>query len=180
MTTSTTSPDAQWAKLAKRLDSLKPAVARFTICDDTELTSRLTKAKLAVEAAETDLDHLSPEDAPNKAAFELRAERARAALVEAQTAFDKAAVVLRFQALPRQELEALQNAHPASEKEEEAGEDYAMDTFAPALIAAASMDGMPVDYAKQCLDTWSAADAQALWRAAWGIQHATRTDLGKG
>lgn len=179
MTTSKT-PEAQWATLAKRLNALKPAVATFTICDDTELTNQLAKAKQSVEAAETDLDSLGPEDAPNKAVFELRAERARAALVEAQTAFGKAAVVLRFKALPRQELEALQNAHPASEKEEEAGEDFAMDTFAPNLIAAASLDGMPVDYAKQCLDTWSAADAQALWRAAWGIQHTTRTDLGKG
>lgn len=178
MTTSKASP--AWATVAKRLDALKPAVARFTICDDTELRARLNEAKAAADDADAALKSLGAGDEPARPMFELRAKEASADLTEAQKAFDRAAIVLRFQALPRQELEALQSAHPASEKEEEAGEEYAMDTFAPALISAASLDGMPVEYARQCLDTWSAADAQALWRAAWNIQHQTRTDLGKG
>lgn len=179
MTTSKT-PEAQWATLAKRLDALKSAVATFTICDDPDLRARLNEAKTAAADAEASLKSLGADDEAARPMFELRAKQATAELAEAQKAFDKAAISLRFQALPRQELETLQNAHPASEKEEEAGEEYAMDTFAPALISAASLDGMPADYAKQALDTWSAADAQALWRAAWGIQHQSRTDLGKG
>jgi hypothetical protein len=175
----TTSTDS-WARLAKRLDGLKPAVATFTICDDPDLRTRLARAMSDLESAETTLTSLTPADEPNREMFKLRVEQARDELDLAQKSFDKAAVRLRFQALPRQDLEVLQNAHPASETEEAEGEEYAMATFAPALISAASLDGMPADYAKQCLDTWSAADAQALWRAAWGIQHATRTDLGKG
>lgn len=179
MTTSKT-PEAQWAATAKRLNALKPAVARFTICDDPDLTARLAAAKTEAADADATLKGLGPADEAARPMFTLRAEEAAKELDAAQQAFDKAAIVLRFKALPRQELEALQNAHPASEKEEEAGEEYAMEAFAPALISAASVDGMPADYARQCLDTWSAADAQALWRAAWGIQHTTRTDLGKG
>lgn len=180
MTTSKTSPATQWATLAKRLDALKPAVATFTICDDPDLRARLNDAKNAADEADATLKTLATDEEAARPLLELRAKQATAELAEAQKAFDKAAIRLRFQALPRQELEALQNAHPASEKEEEAGEEYAMDTFAPALISAASLDGMPAEYAKQALDTWSAADAQALWRAAWGIQHTSRTDLGKG
>ena len=178
MTTSKTAP--AWATVAKRLDALKPAVAKFTICDDPELRARLAEAKGAADDAVAALNALGATDDPARPVFELRAKEAGAELAEAQKAFDRAAIALRFKALPRQELEALQNAHPASEAEEADGADQAMDTFAPALISAASVDGMPVDYAKQCLDTWSAADAQALWRAAWNIQHQTRTDLGKG
>lgn len=180
MTTSKTSPEAQWAATAKRLDNLKPAIAKFTICDDAALRTRLNEAQAAADDAEAALKSLGPDDETARPMFELRTKQTAAELAEAQKAFDRAAIVLRFKALPRQDLEALQNAHPASEKEEEAGEEYAMDTFAPALISAASLDGMPVDYARQCLDTWSAPDAQALWRAAWAIQNQSRADLGKG
>nr|WSX25595.1 hypothetical protein OG690_37895 [Streptomyces tubercidicus] len=178
MTTSKTSP--AWATVAKRLDNLKPAVATFTICDEPQVRARLTQAKADAADTAAAVKNLGPADEVARSMFELRAKEAAAEAAAAQQAFDKAAVTLRFKALQRQELEDLQNAHPASEKEEEAGEEFAMGTFAPALISAASVDGMPADYAKQCLDTWSAADAQALWRAAWNIQHQTRTDLGKG
>ncbi|MFF9787201.1 hypothetical protein [Streptomyces nigrescens] len=179
MTTSTASPDAQWAKIAKRLDNRKPAVAKMVICDDMELRARLNEAKAAATDAEAHLNNVS-EDDPARSVLQLRADQAAADQEQAQKDFDKVAIVLRFKALPRPELEDLENKHPASEVEEAEGESYAMETFAPALISAASLDGMPVDYAKHCLDTWPAADAQDLWRAAWGIQHQSRTDLGKG
>ncbi|MEU1134475.1 hypothetical protein ABZ383_32220, partial [Streptomyces sp. NPDC005900] len=111
--------------------------------------------------------------------YEARAKAAKAELDAAQKAFDAAAVTLRFTALERRTLMELQEKHPPSEEEEAEGEDFAMETFAPALISAASLDGMPVDYARHCLDTWSAADASGLWNAAWSIQHQQRTDLGK-
>lgn len=179
MTVSKT-PEQQWAATQKRLDGLKPAVARFTICDDLDLRSRLAQAKDEAADAENLLRNLTADDQPNRLLYEQRAETARTALAEAQKAFDAKAVVLRFTAIPRRELEELQSKHPASEQEEAEGADFAMETFAPALISAASLDGMPVDYAQHCLDTWSAADARGLWNAAWSIQHASRTDLGKG
>lgn len=178
MTTSKTSP-AAWDALAKRLDTLKPSVVAFTICDDTAARARLAQAQADAADADATLKSL-PDDEPNRPMFELRAKATAAEAAEAQKAYDKAAITLHFKALARQELEALQNAHPASEAEEAEGEQQAMDTFAPALIAAASVDGMPVEYAKKALDTWPAGDAQALWQAAWNIQRASRTDLGKG
>ncbi|MFK8851258.1 hypothetical protein [Streptomyces sp. Ac-502] len=179
MTTSKTTATA-WDRLAKRLDTLTPATTTFTICDDADLRQRLAHAKTAVDDAETALAGLQPEDEPHRPLVRKRAEDARDALAAVQAEFDQRAIRLHFKALARQELEALQNAHPASEKEEEAGEDYEMETFAPALISAASVDGMPVEYARHLLDTWSAADARALWHAAWSIQHQSRADLGKG
>ncbi|MFH9425971.1 hypothetical protein [Streptomyces sp. NPDC017529] len=179
MTTSKTTA-TNWDRLAKRLDTLTPATTTFTICDDADLRQRLAHAKAAVADAEGTLASLQTADEPNRPMFHKRAEDARDALAAVQAEFDQKAIRLRFKALARQELEALQNAHPASEKEEDAGEDYEMETFAPALISAASADGMPVEYAKHLLDTWSAADARALWHAAWSIQHQSRTDLGKG
>lgn len=178
--TSRTASTSAWDGIQQRLDSLQPAVARFTICDDPELRAKLADAKAEADEADQVVRGLTKDDEPNRALFEQRAEQARATLAQAQAAFDEKAVVLRFTALPRKDLEALQNAHPASEQEEAEGADFAMDTFAPALISAASLDGMPLDYARHCLDTWSAADARGLWNAAWGVQHTQRTDLGKG
>ncbi|GAA0501549.1 hypothetical protein [Streptomyces olivaceiscleroticus] len=178
--TSTNSPDAQWAKLAKRLDTIKPAIGTFTFCADQDLRLRLAQAKADAADADAAYKTLSAADEATQQMYKLRAEAAQTELAEAQKAFDKVAIVLRFKALPRPELEALQNAHPAGEEQEAKGEDYEMDTFAPALISAASMDGMPVEYARHALDTWGAAEAQQLWQAAWGIQQRTRTDLGKG
>ncbi|MFM9373276.1 hypothetical protein [Streptomyces sp. Da 82-17] len=169
-----------WTALQKRLDTLKRPTLGFTICEDPEVRHRLNRAKTAVADAEQTLTALTAADEPQRPLFEDRAAAARAELAAAQEAFDKAAITLTFQALERRELEDLQAKHPASEQDEADGQDFAMDSFAPALIAAASVDGMPVDYAKHCLDTWSAADARGLWNAAWSVQHQQRTDLGKG
>jgi hypothetical protein len=89
-------------------------------------------------------------------------------------------VVLTFQALERGQLEKLLAKYPATEEDEEAGRDYHFDTFAPELIAAASTDGMPIEYATQALKTWSLGDSEDLWSVAWGVQRRKRTDLGKG
>ncbi|MFD7922547.1 hypothetical protein ACFV3R_25385 [Streptomyces sp. NPDC059740] len=169
-----------WDTLAKRLDQLKPAVATFTICDDEALRQELAAAKTDAAGADETLANLGPDDEPHRPMFEQRAQQARARLTDVQKRFDKTAIVLRFRALARADLEQLQRAHPATEQEEADGADFAMDSFAPALISAASVDGMPADYARQALDTWPAADARALWQAAWSIQHTGRTDLGKG
>ncbi|GHJ34351.1 hypothetical protein ACFV4E_22420 [Streptomyces hygroscopicus] len=174
------SATSAWDDIQKRLDTLEPAVARFTICDDPELRRRLDEAKAELRDAEEVLRALTADDEQNRPLFTQRAETARVELDQAQAAFDARAVTLTFRALERQQLESLQAKHPASEQDEDRGDDFAMDSFAPALIAAASVEGMPVEYARKCLDTWSAADAQDLWRAAWGVQHQKRTDLGKG
>lgn len=173
--------DAHWQQTMARLNKLKPAVATMTICDDPDLRTRLAGARAAKDAAFRALEVAEGQSDPDSTALaRRRAEKATTELDEAQAAFDAAAIVLRFQALPRTELEELQAKHPPTEEAEADGAAWDADSFAPALIAAASLDGMPVDYAQQCLNTWSSADAAALWNAAWQIQHQQRTDLGKG
>lgn len=170
-----------WETLRKRLDGIKLPTATFTICEDPDLRTNLLRAKAAHQQATDRLNSAGEDTDPEvKALYQKAADTTKADLDGAQKAFDKASVTLRFTALPRKDLEALQKQHPPTEQDEADGEEFAMVSFAPALISAASADGMPAEYAQHCLDTWSTADAQALWRAAWGIQHQQRTDLGKG
>ena len=173
--------DAHWAKTMARLDKRKPATATLTICDEPEAKQGLADAKAEHRAAQAAQEAANADEDTEAYEFTTRrVDRAKAAVDTAQSAFDKVAIRLTFQAIPRKELEALEAEHPPTEQEESDGASWHMDTFAPALISAASTDGMPADYARHCLDSWSAADAQALWTAAWGIQRTSRTDLGKG
>ncbi|GAA3155295.1 hypothetical protein ACFQ0X_43600 [Streptomyces rectiviolaceus] len=174
-----TSTTSTWDAKKKRLDALKRPEQPFTICEDPEVRERRNRAKAAHQRATEVLADLPPEE-EHRDLYEARVKETKTELAAAQKAFDAASVTLRFIALERQEYEDLVKKHPASEVEEAAGEDFALETFAPALISASSLDGMPVDYALHCLNTWSPADARGLWNAAWTIQHHQRTDLGKG
>ena len=108
-----------------------------------------------------------------------QAREAQAALKAATEERDAHSEVLTFQALERADLEALVAEHPATEEEERDGAEFHRDTFAPALISAASVDGMPLEYAAQALKSWSLQDSDDLWTTAWGVQRRKRTDLGK-
>lgn len=174
-----TSPAPAWDELQRKLDGLKPAIATFTICDDENLRVRLGQAKAELASAEARLKEAAS-DGADTAAAEYRVEAARTELAAAQAAHDERAVTLRFRAIPRKQLAALEREHPANEEEEANGEEFHMDDFAPAVIAAASLDGMPLEYAVTCMSEWSAADSRDLWSAAYGIQHRNRSDLGKG
>lgn len=176
-----TSTTSGWDALRKRLDGIKLPTASFTICEDPDLRTNLLRAKAAHQQATDRLTSAGEDTDPEvKALLKKTTDTAKAALDAAQKDFDKASVTLRFTALERKALEALQEKHPPTEQDEANGQDFAMETFAPALISAANLDGMPEEYARHCLDTWSTADAQGLWRAAWNVQHTQRTDLGKG
>ncbi|WP_042174558.1 hypothetical protein [Streptomyces sp. NBRC 110035] len=175
---SSSTPD--WGTLRKRLDNIKLPVAAFTICEDPDLRQDLARAKANHQKATDRLAAGDDTESDVKAFLQKTVDTAKADLAAAQKAFDKASVTLRFTALERKALEALQKEHPPAEADEANGEDFAMETFAPALISAASLDGMPLEDAQHFLNTWSTADATSLWRAAWGIQHQQRTDLGKG
>lgn len=176
-----TSTTSSWDALRKRLDSLKKPTTTFALCEDPDIRDRYLKAKRAAELAGNTLEQL-PKTA-DKDARELLQKQVTAATTEldqAKQSYDAATVVLKFTALERAALEELQKKHPASEEDEANGEDFNFDGFAPELIAAASLDGMPVDDARHFLDTWTPADARDLWNAAWSVQQTRRTDLGKG
>lgn len=158
-----------------RLAARTRPTSRLTICDDDETKKRLLAAQFDAQRARAAADR-APDDVDLAAA----AETARQELEEAQAAYDAAAIVLRFQALPRPDFEALKRAHPPTEEQAEDGAAFNAETLAPELISAASLDGITVDEARGYLDTWAAGEAVELYEAAFGIQHHSRMDLGKG
>jgi hypothetical protein len=167
--------DAHWAATQERLRNRTRSTATLTICDDLEVRKALDAARYALRRIEGEAaDH------PNDQAVRDLVTAAQADVDTAKAAFDEAAIVLTFQALPRLEFEALKKAHPATEEQAEDGHDLNVETLGPELISAASVDGMPIEAAREYLDTWSEAEAAALFNAAWNVQETTRMDLGKG
>ncbi|MFF7527368.1 hypothetical protein [Streptomyces pseudovenezuelae] len=176
-----TSTPSAWDALQQRLDARGKPTRTLALCDDPDIRDRYQSARLAAERADTFLASL-PKDADKEARTQLTKEaaQAHADLEAARTEYEAHTVTLTFTALEREALEALQAKHPATEEDEERGTDFHFDTFAPALISAASIDGMPMEYAANAMRTWSLADSDDLWAAAWSVQRAKRTDLGKG
>ncbi|MEU1327254.1 hypothetical protein [Streptomyces microflavus] len=184
MPTKTTTPapppaavaaDAHWAaKREKLANRIRPTVS-LTICDDLDL-------RVALDTARSNLRRIkaAAEDRQDDATGPEAVALAEEDLAAAQAAFDEAAIVLRFRALPRLEFEALKKAHPATEEQAEDGHDLNVESLGPELVAKSSVDGMTVDDAREFLDTWSPGEATALFNAAWNIQEAARMDLGKG
>ncbi|MFF2731775.1 hypothetical protein ACFVS9_28190 [Streptomyces sp. NPDC058008] len=167
--------DAHWAAQRDRLrNRTRPTVA-LTICDDVDAKATLESARYALRRIRAEA-----EDRPGDTTGPVAVARAEQDLAEAQAAFDEVAIVLRFRALSRLEFEALKKAHPATEEQAEDGHDLNVESLAPELIAKSSADGMTVDDAREYLDTWSEAEANALFNAAWNVQETARMDLGKG
>lgn len=166
--------DAHWAAKMARLRGRQLAETVFTVCDDQDVRERYQRAQRTYEVA-SQYTKAHPDDI--EAAADLT--QAITERDEAKTAYDQIAIPLRFRALPRQALEALYEQHKPSETESEEGKRWA-DSFPAALIAAASVDGMTEQDAQELLDTWSLAEADAMFNAAYSIQNTTRADLGKG
>ncbi|MFD9004520.1 hypothetical protein ACFV0T_26765 [Streptomyces sp. NPDC059582] len=183
MTTTRTKPeppaaavaaDAHWAAKMARLRDRTLAETTFVICDDADVRSRYQRAKRAFDQVQ---DYLKthPDDTDTIA----DAAKASQAFDEAKAAYDEVSIPLRFRALPRKAFEALIKEHAPSEAEADEGKQWA-DTYPAALIAAASVDGMTEQDARELLELWSLAEANALFNAAMGVQDNTRADLGKG
>jgi hypothetical protein len=167
--------DPHWTATRERLAARTRPTARMTICDDHAVKETLSRAQFAARTAKAAVD--ATDTPENQAAF----ETAQTGLEAAQAAFDEAAIVLKFQALERPMLERLKKEHQPTEEQAEEGFVFNVDTFAPALIAAASLDGMTEADARHYLDTWSEAEAISLWNTAYGVQgDASRLDVGKG
>lgn len=166
--------DAHWAAKMEKLRNRGLVEDDFVICDDPQVRDRYLRAKRALELAQTYARN-SPDDPEAQAEL----DRATAEHDAAKAPYDEAAIRIRFRALPRQSLEQLYKQHKPSEAEAEDGATWSA-SFPPALIAAASVDGMTEQDAQELLDTWSLAEANAMFNAAHGLQHTVRADLGKG
>lgn len=167
--------DDHWAKTLERLRNRARPTLKLTICDDHEAKTALATAQYAErrikETAEQDPDSAESKKALRTAEAEVR---------KAQKAVDEASIVLTFQALERTALDKLKKDHPATEEQAEDGLDWNLNTLGPALVAAASLDGITVQDATVFLETWSDAEADALLSAAFNVQRESRLDLGKG
>ncbi len=166
--------DAHWADKMARLRNRNLAETTFVVCDDADIRTRYLRSQRAFDLAQS-----YAKDHPND--LEAAAEVGKATMErdEAKQAYDQVAIPIRFRALPRQSLEALYKAHKPSETEAEDGAEWAP-TFPAALIAASCVDGMTENEAQELLDSWSLAEANAMFNAAHSVQNTTRTDLGKG
>lgn len=167
--------DPHWAATRERLAARTRPTAKMTICDDHTVKETLSRAQFAARTAKATVD--AADTPENRAGL----EAAQAGLEAAQAAFDEAAIILRFRAIERPVLEQMKKDHPPTEEQAEDGFVFNVDTFAPVLIAAASLDGMTETDARHYLDTWSEAEAISLWNTAYGVQgDASRLDVGKG
>ena len=166
--------DAHWAAKMQRLRERQLAETVFVICDDPDVRTRYQRAQRAHDVAQA-----YAKDHPDDTEAAADAITAARELEEAKSAYDQVAIPLRFRALPRTALEALYRQHKPSEAEADEGKQWT-DTFPAALISAASVDGMTEDEARELLATWSLAEADAMFNAAYSVQNTTRADLGKG
>ena len=172
---------SDWAAKQKRLDGMPKPTATLTLYDDPAVRDRYQAAVKAADHAEEALAALPKDVHPSALALvQAQGYQAHAELQAATDERDLHTETLTFQALEREQLAELLLKHPPTEEDEEAGRDYHFDTFAPEVISAASMDGMPVEYAAKALKKWSLGDADDLWNVAWSVQRRKRTDLGKG
>lgn len=167
--------DAHWAKTLERLRNRNRPTLKLTICDD-----HATKAALATaQYAERRIKEEAERD-PNSPESKKALRTAAAEVKKAQQRVDEASIVLTFQALERTALDKLKKDHPPTEEQAEDGFEFNPHTLGPALVSAASADGITVADATGFLETWSDAEASALFQAAWDVQHESRMDLGKG
>ena len=167
--------DAHWASTLEKLRNRARPTLKLTICDDHASKAALATAQYAERRIKEEAER-DPASSESKKAV----RTAAAEVKKAQDAVDAASIVLTFQALERTALDELKKAHPPTEQQAEDGFDFNPNTLGPALVAASSVDGMSVEDATGFLETWSDAEANALFQAAWDVQHESRMDLGKG
>lgn len=168
--------DAHWAAKMAKLRARQAPTYTLRICDDDDAKDAVARAERARRRVSDDLD-LNPGDTY----LTQMAAAADAALRRARERLEAATLMtLTFRGLPRPDYQALVKAHPPTEEEAEDGAAWNENTFPAALIAAASVDGMSEDDARELMTTWAPAEAFALFRAAQAPQETDRTDLGKG
>ncbi|MCX4571525.1 hypothetical protein OOK48_34975 [Streptomyces viridodiastaticus] len=170
-----------WDVIQKQLDAMPKPQQVLRLCSDPELRDRYHQAKQNAARAEEYLKSVEKDaDKEAVAAVRKQVRDTKTAFDQARQAYEAATVVLTFQALERGQLEDLIKEHPPTEEEEADGDEFHAETFAPALIAASSLDGMPLEYAQHAMRTWALEDWKSLWGAAWSVQQRKRSDLGKG
>jgi len=167
--------DAHWAATREKLRNRSRPIAQLTICDDLDVKKTLDNARFAVRSVSAQL-----EAEPDNTSLAKDLDAANRALEAAQKAFTQVAIQLQFQALRRPDFEDMKRRHPPTEEQAEDSYVVNLDTIAPELIAASSLDGITEEDAKFYLEEWGEGEAAALFNTAWSVQSNTRMDMGKG
>ncbi|MFJ2780292.1 hypothetical protein [Kitasatospora sp. NPDC087315] len=169
--------DAHWTATLERLRNRKLATTPLRLWDDIGLKQAFNgiqerAAKAALMAAAN----------PDSESHRIVADTAAAELANATVGADKVSTVLTFRALPGETFTDLVKAHPPTpeQADQAPNSEWNAETFPPALIAAANVDGITEDQAIEFLATWGHADRLALFDAALTPQTERRADLGKG
>ncbi|MER6206540.1 hypothetical protein [Streptomyces sp. NPDC001642] len=178
--------DPHWAAKMARLRARRLPERAISFLDDQDLKQRVTDAALDMAKARTSAvgrasEMEVPGDAREKWALaQPQVLAAQAALDEARRALAAGTLTLTFRALPRPAWEQLLREHAPTEEQADLGHEYNVETFPAALVSASSVDGMSEAEAQELLDSWSDADAKALFTAALLVNQTMRADLGKG
>ncbi|WEH18140.1 hypothetical protein [Streptomyces sp. VNUA24] len=178
--------DPHWAAKMARLRARRLPERAVSFLDDQDLKQSVTDAALDMAKARTsavgrasDLE-MPADQRENWALAQPDVLAAQAALNEARRALAAGTLTLTFRALPRPAWEQLLREHAPTEEQADLGHEYNVETFPAALISASSVDGMNEAEAQELLDSWSDADAKALFTAALLVNQTMRADLGKG
>ncbi|MDX2824199.1 hypothetical protein PV416_24645 [Streptomyces ipomoeae] len=178
--------DPHWAAKMARLRARRLPERTVTFLDDQELKQRVTDAALDLAKARANaLGRAAESDVPvdqRETWADARSDvlAAQSALDEARRSLAAGTLTLTFRALPRPAWEQLLREHAPTEEQADLGHEYNVETFPAALIASSSVDGMSEAEAQELLDSWSDADAKALFTAALLVNQTMRADLGKG
>ncbi|GAA3371192.1 hypothetical protein GCM10020367_20860 [Streptomyces sannanensis] len=187
--------DAHWAAKMARLRARKLPERTLSICDDpaaktavTEASLDLAKARTRAQAASIELG-VPEEQREDWVQAHPEVLAATGALDDAQRALAEATLTLTFRALPRPAWEQLLREHPPTEAQADAGMEYNVETFPPALISACHVErdqegrpveGMSEEEAQELLDAWPDSEAKALFTMSLLVNQTLRADLGKG
>ncbi|MCX5233908.1 hypothetical protein OG824_01480 [Streptomyces prunicolor] len=178
--------DPHWAAKMARLRARRLPERAVSFLDDQDLKQRVTDAALDMAKARTSAvgrasDMEVPADERESWALaQPDVLAAQAALDAARLALAAGTLKLTFRALPRPAWEQLLREHAPTEEQADLGHEYNVETFPAALVSASSVDGMSEAEAQELLDSWSDADAKALFTAALLVNQTMRADLGKG
>ncbi|MFJ4939004.1 hypothetical protein ACIP8U_34780 [Streptomyces pseudovenezuelae] len=178
--------DPHWAAKMARLRARRLPERAVSFLDDQDLKQRVTDAALDMAKARTSaVGRASEMEVPadereSWALAQPEVLAAQAVLDEARRALATGTLTLTFRALPRPVWEQLLRERAPTEEQADLGHEYNVETFPAALISASSVDGMSEAEAQELLDSWSDADAKALFTAALLVNQTMRADLGKG
>lgn len=140
------------------LDDYRPYISSVRVCGRADLVGEHERLNAELTAAvAADKDMLASE----------RVAEAKVAVESVQAAIEASEMEFTFQGLPFKEWQDLKRQHPPTEGQRTRGHDTNMETYAPALIAATSLEPkISSEQATRLVERLPLAEAEKLYEAA--------------